>query len=309
MKIQLRCGRRISLLTISIIILTLIVLAACSPKIQIRKEGPSIEDLLKSHPKIMWVAAHPDDEASVGAIMAKARFKYDSPVYFLVLTRGDGGECCIKGGCHPDLATVRAAEMKNVAELYGATLQHETYFNAPLPVETFPPRHEIAKRWLDKGDPTLVIAKAIRSFKPDIVLMLSPTHGGSGHPEHQLASRFALAAIRLSSQNNPALEGEPYRVPNTYFLLNKYWIARCFAKEDPEEPNDVFYVLQKCTETKQCWEVMAEFSRPHQSQAHDMGGMRFLAKNIKKIYLRKVDPFNDSEIKDPFEKAAKGGMD
>ena len=48
------------------------------------------------------------------------------------------------------MKTVRGEEMKEVARLYGARLQHEYYYNAPLPVESFPPRHEIAQKWQEE---------------------------------------------------------------------------------------------------------------------------------------------------------------
>lgn len=268
---------------------------------------PTFDHLLEQGARVLWVGAHPDDESMVGAMLAKAGPKLGNPIHFYVLTHGDGGECTLPEGCHPDLGSVRGEELKKVAALYGATLEHEYYWNAPLPVESFPKRHEIAHKWVkENGDPTPKIAKTIREFKPDILLTFDPKHGFTGHPEHQLASRFATAAVRLAAEKQAALDGEPFHVANVYYGLNLYGIARLAGVADPFPATDVFYGRQPCIGGKNCLEVMGEFTKPHRTQRNDMGTARLLTRFLINAYLYRVDPF--VEIYDPFEPTEKVGM-
>jgi LmbE family N-acetylglucosaminyl deacetylase len=278
-----------------------------SSKSLVRPGVTPLDKLLEQGARLMWVGAHPDDESLISAIAAKAGPKLGNPLYFLVLTHGDGGECLLPGGCLPDLATVRGKEMAKVAELYRAELQHEFYWNAPLPVESFPKRHLIAKRWVnEEGDPTILIAKAIRRFRPDALVTFAPIHGFTGHPEHQLASRFTTAAVRAASAKDDQLPGEPHRVENVYFGLNRYWALGVLGGNDPFPYTERFDARQPCINGMSCIEVGAENTRPHRTQKGDMDGVRLAARFIRWSYLYRADPF--TEVFDPFEEMDRGGM-
>ncbi len=259
-----------------------------------------IDDLLSQGARVMWVAAHPDDESLVGSIMAKSSLTYHNPLYFLLLTHGEGGECCRPEGCEPDLATVRAAEMQQVADLYRAELQMERYFNASLPVESFPKRHEIARLWQEKQPPDALIATAIRRFKPDVLFTFDPHHGFTGHPEHQLTSRFSTAGVRLAADASLDLDGLPaHRVSHVYFGLNKYWIFKLALAGDPGPVTEVWPADQHCINGWECRRIMARFSKAHRSQDRDMGNVRRFIWLFDSVYLRRTNPF--TEILDPFE--------
>jgi len=265
-----------------------------------RYDSTTLDRLIEGGARLMWVAAHPDDESFAGPILAKAGLRCGNGLYFLVLTRGEGGECLLPGGPVPDLGAVRSRELARVAELYGAELQVEPLFNASLPVESFPRRHEIARLWREVTDPAVVVARAIRSFRPDVVLTFAPDYGSTGHPEHQLASRFATAGIRLAATSTRTLPGRAHRVENTYYLLNRYWYTRLLGMgQDPLPYTEVFEARQPCVPGHTCADIMGEFTRPHLTQAADMGMMRKVARIIRYLYLYRADPF--TEIKDPYE--------
>ena len=256
--------------------------------------------MLENGARVMWIAAHPDDESMAGALLAKAGPGLGNPLYFLVLTRGEGGQCCVPEGCGDDLADFRAKEMARAAELYGAELQVESFYNAPLPTDAFPTRHEIAARWREKGDPARICADAIRRFRPDLVLTFEPTRGFTGHPEHQLASRFAMAGIRMAADLDVDLGGgEPHRVEATYFGLNRFWFFRLVGPLDPGPETERFDATQPCRDGKTCGRLAAEFTTVHRSQNADMRQVRVLTRFIRNQYLRRVDPF--TEILDPYE--------
>jgi len=282
--------------------LALAFLAGCAGP-QVKREAPaSLEELVDAGARMMWVGAHPDDESMVGSIFAKAGPGMGNPLLFYVLNHGDGGECNLPEGCHPDVKSVRAEEMKHAAALYRADLVLEHYYNAPLPVESFPPRDEIARIWLEQGDPAPKIARAIRTFRPDVLITFDPDHGFTGHPEHQLASRFATLAVRMAA--DPALEMDdlaPFRVPNTYYALNRYWPFVMLGRADPYPYSETFDARQECLDGMTCRDVMAEYTKAHRTQARDMGTVRKAKWMIRHVYLYRVDPW--TEIKDPYEPA------
>ena len=262
----------------------------------------TIDRLLEDGARVMWIAAHPDDEVLVGPILAKAGPALGNPLYFLVLTHGEGGECCIPDGCHPDLATVRAREMQRVAERYGAELQHERFYNASLPVESFPLRHEIARLWREHKDPASVCAEAIRRFRPNVLLTFDPNHGFTGHPEHQIASRFATAGAHLAADESREPSGpDPHRVEHVFYGLNRYFPLTLLGRCDPGPVTHRWSTTRPCLPPLNCRDVMVELSREHRSQERDMSTVRRLKFLLRHVFLRRVDPFE--EIKDPYEPA------
>lgn len=271
-------------------------------------EAPSLARVLADGARVLWVAAHPDDESMAGALLARSSLIHGNPLHLLVLTHGEGGLDAKTGQRPDDLAQRRAAEMAEVAGLYRATLHMERYWNAPLPAESFPPRHEIGRRWLDQGRPAHVIAETIRSFRPDVLLTFAPVYGATGHPEHQLASRFATAAVRHAADPAYGLRQEPHRVPHVYYVLNRYGVLRLFGMgTDPLPYTEALSVLDRCPDGRTCAEVMAANTRPHVTQNKDMSAVRALARVIRAQYVRRIDPLTDP-TPDPLEPAAKGGM-
>lgn len=269
--------------------------------------SPGLDEVLEGGARVMWVAAHPDDESLAGPVLVHAGPGLGNPLYFLVLTHGDGGESAVAGVTSKNLWRVRGEEMKRVARLYNAELQHERFWNAPLPVESFPKRQEIATLWCEHKDPVVLIAEAIRKFRPDVLLTLAPVYGGTGHPEHQLTARFATSAIQLAADEGEVLVGRPHRVAHTYYLLNRLWLARLIGLGvDPLPHTEVFDVRRSAGGGRSCAEVAAANTLPHRTQGRDMGQMRFLLRSIRHLHLRGIDPF--SEGMDPFEERDRGGM-
>jgi LmbE family N-acetylglucosaminyl deacetylase len=274
--------------------------SACAGAPALREGQPTLEQVLQGRPRILWVAAHPDDEAMAGALLAKSCLDLELFCHFLVLSRGEGGECCLPEGCRPDLATVRQAELARAARLYRAGLEHHSFSNSPLPVESFPTRPELERRWMGEGDPAGLVARAIRRLEADLVLTLDPEHGFTGHPEHQAAARFALAGARIAadpSSGNPLVAGlAPHRVSHLYQILNRYWFLRIFGVQDPGPHHEEFDGDQECGRggggaARSCLEVMVENTRAHRSQERDMNGARRAARLASVLYLRHVDPF------------------
>lgn len=265
-------------------------------------ETVRLDDFLAQGARVMWCAAHPDDECFPGGILARAGIHYGNPIHFMIMTHGDGGECGLGRGCEPDVATVRGQEMAEAAGIYHGELQHEHFFNAPLPVSSFPKRHEIYDIWKKRADPVRVIARAIRKFKPDLVLTFHPDWGATGHPEHQLTSRCATAAVRLSADSGQDIDGlEAHKVQRVYYVLNRVWLLVLLGRADPGPTSETFDATLPAGPEKSCVDFMISATHAHRTQHNDMGTVRKNRSLFTELDLRWVDPF--TEINDPAEKA------
>lgn len=266
-----------------------LLLTACATVPALAPGTADVESLLADpEARVMWVGAHPDDEALAGPLLARACVGLKRPCLMFVMNRGDGGECLLPEGCRPDLGTVRARELALVAGAYGAELLHQRYFNAPLPMSSFPPRPEIGRRWIAAGDPTDRLVQAMERFRPTVLLTFDPNHGFTGHPEHQLASRFATAAVRRAQVK-----------PIVYHVLNRFWLMRPIGA-DPAEPTELFDTHVPCGPgTRTCLDVALAISRAHRTQRGDMGRVRALRPQIGQLYLRRIDPADLSQAPEP----------
>jgi LmbE family N-acetylglucosaminyl deacetylase len=242
-----------------------------------------VDELLKQGARVMWIAAHPDDECFGGSLLARASIHYGNPLYFLVLTHGEGGECGLSRGCHPDLGAVRGEEMLQAAARYRATLQHEHFFNAPLPMSSFPSREELSVIWKKQKDPLDVVVQAILRFKPDLVLTLDPDFGATGHPEHQLTARLTAEALRRAAPQ--------HRVRRMYYVLFRYWALRMIGSADPGPVTETWDPSVPCGEGKSCLDFMLEATLVHRTQHNDMGTVRSNPSAFSEIRLRQVDPY------------------
>lgn len=263
-------------------------------------EPRPVDALLRDGARTMWCAAHPDDECFSGTLLARAAIYYKNPLYFLILTNGEGGQCCRPEGCKPDLATVRREEMAAVAERYRAELQHEGFWNAPLPVESFPLRHEIYKKWQSQGDPQRLVVAAIRRFRPDIIITFHPDFGATGHPEHQLAARLATTGARLAKDPSYEAYGlPPHKVTRLYWVVNRYWFMRLIGVCDPPPVTEVFDAHLPCTKDMSCLDFMIEATRLHRSQNCDMSMVRRMQPAFGRLNLCQVD--YEATVKEPDE--------
>ena len=114
---------------------------------------------------------------------------------FLVATRGEGGVCLRPEGCHPDLATIRTAEMESAAKLFGGSVW---FANCPDASATQP--EEVLLHWEREagGSEALLrrFSSVISDFAPDRIVTFDPRHGCTWHADHRaigmLVQRLAL---------------------------------------------------------------------------------------------------------------------
>lgn len=142
--------------------------------------------------RVLWIGAHPDDETVVAPLLAHVCGVNGTTCTFVVLTRGEDGGCRLPDGCKPDLATVRDAELRASAALFGATLRAWDLGD----VQGTP--DDVLRAWSAESgsvdDLVGGIADEIAAARPDVLLAFDPRHGVTCHPAHRTAGDLALRA-------------------------------------------------------------------------------------------------------------------
>ena len=152
---------------------------------------------------VLWIAAHPDDEAVAAPLLAKWCLEDGVRCGFLVLTRGESGPCLLPAGCFPDVASVRSAEAGSASQL----------FRADSILLTYPDGGGVAApAWSETAGET--IANYIEAFRPELILTFDPRHGTTCHPDHRETGRLVLEAVESLSYE-----------PKLYFLETRVVIA------------------------------------------------------------------------------------
>lgn len=188
---------------------------------------------------VMWIGAHPDDEAVAAPLLAKWCIEDEARCAFLVLTRGESGECLLPGGCHPDVATIRSAEAAAAAR----------FFNAEPIQLAFPDGGGVAPPvWSQAGD---AILNHIEAFRPELILTFDPLHGTTGHPDHRETGRLVLEAVERLTYD-----------PAVYLLETEVTFA--------PDPFRIFF-FPACPgvqrfDASRTWSAIAEDMRRHPSQ-------------------------------------------
>ncbi len=276
-----------------------LLLSGCAG-LQPGTDVPTIQNAIEApEARVLWVGAHPDDESLVGPVLARACVGLGRPCALAVMNHGAGGECLRKEGCRPSLHQVRGREMVMVARGLGAELHHFDYFNASLPISSFPLRHEIGALWMEQGDPAAELEKVILQFKPTVLLTFDPNNGFTGHPEHQLASRFAMQAARRAAKNG-------HKISHVFHGLNRLWPYRMLGAGDPATPTEAFDTHQSCGDGVNCLDLALSITKAHRSQDGDMGTVRSLRPQLGTLYLRHIDVLDPQQAPDPLAPAPLG---
>jgi LmbE family N-acetylglucosaminyl deacetylase len=153
---------------------------------------------------VLWIGAHPDDEVLLAPLLGELCTGGGHACALLVATRGENGACRLAGGCHPDLATVRTAEVRAAARLYHARLLQDSLPDAFGPD---PPAVRAAWAAAAGGGEALLdrLASAIDSVAPRTLITFDPRHGTTCHNAHRALGRLVLRALPRLSIPQPAV--------------------------------------------------------------------------------------------------------
>ena len=172
---------------------------------------------MTSH-RLLFVHAHPDDEASKGAATAARYVDEGAEVVLVTCTGGEAGEVLNPSAevvAPEQLPSVRAAELAAAVDAigftrtYGLGYRDSGFHEDPADV----PEGTFARVPLD--EPSTEFAELIRTERPHVVVTY-PENGGYPHPDHIMTYLVTMRGLELAEDPWAPVSGEPWRVPKVY---------------------------------------------------------------------------------------------
>lgn len=182
---------------------------------------------LQTTASVMHIAAHPDDEDT--ALIARLALGDGARIAYLSLTRGEGGQNVIGPELFEALGVIRTEELLQARRLDGG----DQFFTRAYDFGFTKTRHEAAEKWGERevlGD----MVRAIRRYRPLIVISRFSGTTNDGHGQHQLAGYLAPLAFRAA--------GDPTQFPEQIaqglrpWQPRKFYLSEGFRRSaDPKE--------------------------------------------------------------------------
>jgi LmbE family N-acetylglucosaminyl deacetylase len=170
---------------------------------------------LDQHRRLLIVGAHPDDEDTT--LLALVSLAQGGEAAYLSLTRGEGGQNLIGDELGEALGVLRTEELLAARRLDGGrqlfTRAYDFGYTESL--------EETLSRW--PRELLLVdVVRAIRRFRPQVVVSVFPPDERAGHGQHQASGVLTAEAFRLAGDAvafpELAAEGLPPWQPSLLFL-------------------------------------------------------------------------------------------
>jgi LmbE family N-acetylglucosaminyl deacetylase len=152
-----------------IVVAMCVTVVASSSGQRIRAARPAV--------RLLWIGAHPDDEALIAPIFGPACAHPGSDCTLIVLTNG---------------SAQRAAEFQRSAAALHA---HAVQWNLPDVFDV--------TQWGDRAALVSTLAAAIAAERPTAIYTFDPRHGSSCHPAHREAGQLTLDAVATLGPNAP----------------------------------------------------------------------------------------------------------
>ncbi|MDH3493723.1 MAG: PIG-L family deacetylase [Acidobacteriota bacterium] len=165
--------------------------------------------------RIMHIGAHPDDEDS--DMLAYLARKENARAVYLSLTRGDGGQNVIGPELFEALGVIRAEELLQARTLDGA----EQMFTRAFDYGYSKTLAEAQRNW-DEEIIKCDVVRAIRKFRPQVVV---PRFGGTprdGHGQHQFAGYIAPIAVKAAADADECKDAGPA------WKVSKFYVGQGF---------------------------------------------------------------------------------
>ena len=168
---------------------------------------------LESGYRVLYIAAHPDDENTKLISWLTHVKKVDCA--YLSLTRGEGGQNLIGSEQGDAMGLIRTQELLAARKIDGAT----QFFTRARDFGFCKSSNEALEKWNEQALLEDIVG-VIRTYRPDIIITrfspeVDPKHPTHGH--HTASARLAQKAFKLSADKTAF----PYQLGNT-----KTWQAQ-----------------------------------------------------------------------------------
>ncbi|HET9768243.1 MAG TPA: PIG-L family deacetylase, partial [Thermoanaerobaculia bacterium] len=185
-------------------------------------------DRLGQHRRLMILGAHPDDEDDT--LLAVASLGDGTEVAYLSLTRGEGGQNVIGDELGESLGVLRSEEL-----LAGRRLDRgRQLFTRAYDFGYTESMAEGFARW-PREELLVDVVRAIRRFRPQVVVAVFPPDERAGHGQHQVSGALADEAMRVA--------GDPAALPQLEAEGLAPWQPEAFFREAWRDPTTATVVL------------------------------------------------------------------
>lgn len=146
---------------------------------------------LKHLPKVLYLAAHPDDENT--GLLSWLINDQNVETAYLSLTRGDGGQNLLGTEQGAALGLIRTHELLEARKLDGA----QQFFTRAIDFGFSKNTTDTFKQW-NADNITADVVWVIRKFRPDIIICRFPPTSAAGHGQHAASAVVAEKAFKLA---------------------------------------------------------------------------------------------------------------
>ncbi|WP_294205342.1 PIG-L family deacetylase [uncultured Chryseobacterium sp.] len=146
---------------------------------------------LKHLPKVLYLAAHPDDENT--GLLSWLVNDQNLETGYLSLTRGDGGQNLLGTEQGAALGLIRTHELLEARKLDGA----QQFFTRAIDFGFSKNTTDTFKQW-DENSITADVVWVIRTFRPDVIICRFPPTAAAGHGQHAASAVVAEKAFKLA---------------------------------------------------------------------------------------------------------------
>ena len=189
---------------------------------------------LKETKRILYVAAHPDDENT--RMIAYLVNGEHSQVAYLSLTRGDGGQNLIGKELGIELGQIRTQELIKARETDGG----QQFFTRAIDFGYTKNPEETFQNW-EKEKVLADVVWLIRSFKPDIIINRFNTIPGVTHGQHTTSAILAEEAFDLAA--DPSAFPEQLKFGKTWQPKRMFFNAYNFGGEFEPQEGIAYHVM------------------------------------------------------------------
>lgn len=195
-------------------------------------------DLQKLHSlkRVLYIAAHPDDENT--RAIAWFSLGEKAQTAYLSLTRGDGGQNLIGNELSEELGVLRTQELLAARAIDGG----RQFFSRAVDFGYSKSASETLEKW---GKDAILsdVVRVIRQFKPDVIVTRFPPDKRGGHGHHTASAMLAIEAFEKAADKTflpeQVKEFSAWQTSSIYWNTS-YWWNKEIA--DSAKNNDDYFV-------------------------------------------------------------------
>lgn len=167
---------------------------------------------------VMYIAAHPDDENT--RLISYFVNRMHARTVYLSLTRGDGGQNLIGTETGAAMGVLRTQELLEARKIDGG----EQWFTRAVDFGYSKSSLETLDKW-DRDTILHDVVRAIRKFRPDVLVTRFPPNNYAGHGHHEASALLAEEAFEAAGDPNqfPEQGLDPWQPERLYFNASTWW--------------------------------------------------------------------------------------